>query len=32
MEYGLLLPRLGDEPKWFAENVAALDGISGTGL
>ena len=32
MEYGLILPRPGDEPAWFAENADALDGISGTGL
>jgi phenylpyruvate tautomerase PptA (4-oxalocrotonate tautomerase family) len=32
MEYGLILPRPGDEPQWFADNAAALDGISGTGL
>ena len=27
MEYGLILPRPGDEPAWFADNAAALDGI-----
>ena len=32
MEYGLILPRPGDEPEWFAKNADALDGISGTGL
>jgi phenylpyruvate tautomerase PptA (4-oxalocrotonate tautomerase family) len=32
MEYGLILPRPGDEPQWFADNADALDGISGTGL
>ena len=32
MEYGLILPRPGDEPAWFADNAAALDGIQGTGL
>jgi hypothetical protein len=32
MEYGLILPKPGDEPKWFADNADALDGISGTGL
>jgi phenylpyruvate tautomerase PptA (4-oxalocrotonate tautomerase family) len=32
MEYGLLLPKPGDEPKWFSDNAKALDGISGTGL
>jgi hypothetical protein len=31
MEYGLILPKPGDEPKWFADNADALDGISGTG-
>jgi hypothetical protein len=29
---GLILPRPGDEPAWFADNAAALDGIQGTGL
>ena len=32
MEYGLILPRPGDETEWFAKNADALDGISGTGL
>jgi phenylpyruvate tautomerase PptA (4-oxalocrotonate tautomerase family) len=32
MEYGLILPKPGDEPQWFADNADALDGISGTGL
>jgi hypothetical protein len=32
MEYGLILPRPGDEPARFAANAAALDGIQGTGL
>lgn len=32
MEYGLILPRPGDEPEWFAKNADALDGIQGTGL
>ena len=32
MEYGLILPRPGDEPAWFADNAAVLDGIQGTGL
>jgi hypothetical protein len=32
MEYGLILPRPGDEAEWFAKNADALDGISGTGL
>ena len=32
MEYGLILPHPGGEPKWFADNVEALDGILGTGL
>jgi phenylpyruvate tautomerase PptA (4-oxalocrotonate tautomerase family) len=32
MEYGLILPKPGDEPAWFADNAAALDGIQGTGL
>jgi hypothetical protein len=32
MEYGLILPKPGDEPPWFADNADALDGISGTGL
>ena len=32
MEYGLILPKPGDEPAWFAANAGALDGISGTGL
>ncbi len=32
MEYGLILPKPGDEPAWFATNAAALDGIQGTGL
>jgi hypothetical protein len=32
MEYGLILPRPGDEPAWFADNAAAPDGIQGTGL
>lgn len=32
MEYGLILPCPGDEPAWFADNAAALDGIQGTGL
>ena len=32
MEYGLILPRPGDEPAWFADNAAVLDEIQGTGL
>jgi phenylpyruvate tautomerase PptA (4-oxalocrotonate tautomerase family) len=32
MEYGLILPKPGDEPEWFAKNADALDGIQGTGL
>jgi hypothetical protein len=24
MEYGLILPKPGDEPKWFADNADAL--------
>jgi hypothetical protein len=32
MEYGLLLPRPGDESEWFATNADAPDGIQGTGL
>jgi len=32
MEYGLILPRPGDETEWFAKNAEALDGIQGTGL
>jgi phenylpyruvate tautomerase PptA (4-oxalocrotonate tautomerase family) len=32
MEYGLILPHPGDETKWFHDNAAWLDGISGTGL
>jgi hypothetical protein len=32
MEYQLILPRPGDEPAWFDDNAAALDGIQGTGL
>ena len=32
MEYGLILPKPGDEPEWFATNADALDGIQGTGL
>ena len=32
MEYGLILPKPGDEPEWFAKNADALDGILGTGL
>ena len=32
MEYGLILPRPGGEPEWFATNAAALDGIQGAGL
>ena len=27
MDYGLILPRPGNEPAWFADNAAALDGI-----
>jgi hypothetical protein len=26
MEYGLILPRPGDEPAWFADNAAAPTG------
>ena len=32
MEYGLILPKPGDEEQWFTLNADALDGISGTGL
>jgi hypothetical protein len=28
MEYGLILPKPGDEPKWFADNADALDMLS----
>jgi len=32
MEYGLILPKPGDEAAWFKDNADALDGITGTGL
>ena len=32
MEYGLFLPRPGDEAEWFSANRDALHGIHGTGL
>jgi hypothetical protein len=32
MEYGLILPRPGDEPACSAANAPALDGIQGTCL
>jgi phenylpyruvate tautomerase PptA (4-oxalocrotonate tautomerase family) len=32
MEFGLILPRPGDEAEWFATNADALDGVVGAGL
>ena len=32
MEYGLILPRPGDEAEWFKTNADALGGIEGTGM
>jgi hypothetical protein len=32
MEYGLIVPHPGGEPRWFADNAERLNGISGTGL